>query len=90
VKIDTQTGSSWSWREPDTYPGEPVFVARPGAADEDDGVILSIVLDARLGTSYLLILNAHSFEEIARAGLPQPVLFGYHGAFFTGLNGGNS
>ena len=65
----------------DCYPGEPVFVPQPGRQAEDDGVILSVVLDAKRGTSFLLVLNAATFEEIARAEIPQPVLIGYHGMY---------
>jgi beta,beta-carotene 9',10'-dioxygenase len=82
LKLDVQSGQSCAWRDPGCYPGEPVFVGRPGRSAEDDGVILSVVLDASRGISFLLVLDAHSFTEIARAELPQPVLFGYHGAFF--------
>jgi beta,beta-carotene 9',10'-dioxygenase len=82
VKIDISTRSSTTWRAPDSYPGEGVFVRRPGASDEDDGVVLSVVLDAVRGISYLLVLDARTFTEVARAELPHPVLFGYHGQFF--------
>lgn len=82
VKIDIQTGNSQTWNAPGCYPGEPVFVGREGRSAEDDGVILTVVLDARKGNSYLLILDAADFSEIARCQTPHPVLFGYHGAFF--------
>src|SRR5262249_10816258 len=45
-KVDTESGYTLSWSQEGCYPGEPVFVARPGAEDEDDGVLLSVVLDA--------------------------------------------
>jgi beta,beta-carotene 9',10'-dioxygenase len=45
-------------------------------------VVMSVVLDAARGTSYLLVLDARSFTEVARAELPHPVLFGYHGQFY--------
>ncbi len=45
VRADVSDGSTTTWSEPGQYPGEPVFVARPGAEDEDDGVLLSVVLD---------------------------------------------
>jgi len=85
IKVNVQTGQVVDWYSPDCYPGEPVFVRRPNSreTDEDDGLILSIVLDANKGCSFLLVLDAASFQEVARAGLPHPVLFGYHGAFFN-------
>jgi carotenoid cleavage dioxygenase-like enzyme len=82
VKIDVATGATTTWHEPDCYPGEGVFVGRPGRDAEDDGVVLSVVLDAARGTSFLLVLDAASFAEIARAQLPHPVLLGYHGQFY--------
>ena len=63
--------------------GEPVFVAAPQATDEDDGVILCVVLNANKGTSFLLVLEANSFAEIARAEVPHHIPFGFHGQFFA-------
>lgn len=81
VKIDAATGASRAWSEPDCYPGEPVFVPAPGRRAEDDGVLLSVVLDAARGHSFLLVLDAANLGEIARAALPGPVMFGFHGIF---------
>ncbi|MGD8397712.1 MAG: carotenoid oxygenase family protein [Anaerolineae bacterium] len=84
VKADIQSGRSWTWFEAGCYPGEPVFVGRPGRRAEDEGVILSVVLDADHAASFLLVLDAGSFSERARVEIPHPVLFGYHGEFFGG------
>ena len=84
VKVDIQTRQNQAWRQPGCYPGEAIFVGRPGRIAEDDGVLLSVVLDSELGNSFLLVLDAHSLEEIGRAVIPHPVLFGYHGAYFSG------
>jgi carotenoid cleavage dioxygenase-like enzyme len=83
VKVDIQTRQDISWYKAGCFPGEPIFVGQPGRKEEDDGVILSVVLDSMRGNSFLLVLDAHSFEEIARAEIPHPVLFGYHGAYFS-------
>jgi beta,beta-carotene 9',10'-dioxygenase len=90
VKLDLEHDSTSSWCEQGCYPGEPVFVATPGAVAEDDGVILSIVLDAKKGASFLLILNASSFRELARAEVPHHVPFGFHGNYFSGTSGPES
>ena len=45
VKIDTETGTVATWHAAGLYPGEPVFVPSPSATAEDDGVLLSVVLD---------------------------------------------
>jgi beta,beta-carotene 9',10'-dioxygenase len=83
VKVDTNDGATQSWSEPGCYPGEPVFVAHPGAEDEDDGVLLSVVLDAGAGDSFLLVLDAADLSELARARAPHHIPFGFHGQFAT-------
>jgi len=81
VKIDMNTGEHQKWHRDNSYPGEPIFVPHPERASEDDGVLLSVVLDADQKHSYLLVLDAKTMVERARAELPHPVLFGYHGTF---------
>jgi beta,beta-carotene 9',10'-dioxygenase len=71
-----------SWAEDGCYAGEPVFVARPDGDAEDDGVLLSVVLDAEAGHSFLLVLNAATLEEQARAAVPHHIPFGFHGNYF--------
>lgn len=81
VRIDVADGSHRAWQADDCYPGEPVFVPAPGGR-RDEGVVLTVVLDAAAGTSFLLVLDAETLGEVARATLPQAVLFGFHGQFF--------
>jgi beta,beta-carotene 9',10'-dioxygenase len=83
VKIDLELNAAASWREEGCYPGEPVFVPAPEMANEDDGVILSVVLDTRKGASFLLILDASTFGELARAKLPHHIPFGFHGNYLA-------
>lgn len=80
-KIDLDERRVTAWREPGCYPGEPVFVAAPGARAEDEGLVLSLVLDARAGRSFLLVLDARHLSELARAQAPHTVPFGFHGQF---------
>jgi len=81
VKGDVEERSTTVFSEDGCFPGEPVFVSRPGAEDEDDGALLSVVLDARTGRSFLLVLDAASLEELARAEVPHHIPFGFHGQF---------
>jgi beta,beta-carotene 9',10'-dioxygenase len=85
VRVDCATGAALTWNEPGTYPGEPVVVARPagagGTGAEDDGVVLSVALDAAAGTSCLLVLDAATLTELARATVPHAIPFGFHGGF---------
>jgi beta,beta-carotene 9',10'-dioxygenase len=81
VKIDTAEGSSSYWKAEGCFPGEPVFVARPGAEREDDGVLLSVVLDGDAARSFLLVLDASDLNELARAEVSHHIPFGFHGQF---------
>ena len=81
VKIDVQTQKNTMWDEKGCFPGEAIFVPHPEGEKEDDGVLLSVVLDSFQGNSFLLVLDAADLTEIARANLPHPILFGYHGLF---------
>jgi len=81
VKVDVAERRARVWFEEGCYPGEPVFVPAPDAKGEDDGVVLSVVLDARRGASFLLVLAAGPFEEMARAEVPHHIPFGLHGLF---------
>lgn len=82
VKVDITTGNDVSWKEEGCFPGEPVFVPAPESAAEDDGILISLVLDARNGRSFLLLLDASNFSEVARVFTPKPVMMGFHGNFF--------
>ena len=66
------------------YPGEPVFVPAPVAKAEDDGVLLSIVLDIEKDRSFLLVLDAAQLNELARAEAPHAIPFHFHGNYFPG------
>ena len=82
AKVDVTDGSFALWHEPGCYPSEPVFVRNPGGTAEDDGVALSVVLDSASGRSFMLVLDAHNWQELARAEAPQHVPFGFHGQFW--------
>ena len=83
LKLDVKERSFEVWQEVGCYPSEPVFVESPDARVEDDGVALSVVLDTRSGNSFLLVLDAGSWTEMARAEVPQHVPLGFHGQFFS-------
>ena len=84
VKFDVRSGQVQTWHQPGCYPGEPIFVGREGRERDDDGVVMSVVFDSASETSFLLVLDAQSFEELARAHAPHHVPFGFHGQFFRG------
>jgi len=82
-KIDVETSAVTTWQEEGCSPGEPVFVPAPGAQSEDDGVILSTVIDHTHQTSFLLVLDGRSFKEVARAAAPHLIPLGLHGQYFS-------
>ena len=56
------------------------------AQAEDDGVVMSFVAAAE-GGSFLLLLDARSFAEIARVRLPHGIPYGFHGTFVAADDG---
>jgi torulene dioxygenase len=78
-KTDMQAGTTTVWEEERHTPGEPIFIPRPGATDEDDGSLLSVVFNGDASTSYLLCLDAQTMREVARAVVHMPVGLGFHG-----------
>lgn len=45
VKINVRTGETQLWHEKGRLVSEPVFVATPNATKEEEGVVLSTLLD---------------------------------------------
>ena len=83
TKINVETSEHLVWYQEACYPSEPIFVASPDAKEEDDGVLLSVVFDAKAYNTFLLVLDASTQEEQARAVLPEVVPFSFHGKFFS-------
>jgi len=83
VKVDVEERETKVWEETGTYPGEPVFVAAPDAEAEDDGVILSVVLDTDAERSFLLVLDASDFTELGRATVNHHIPLGFHGNWYN-------
>lgn len=82
IKANVQTGAIEEWTEPGALAGEPVFVPYPNGKDEDEGLLLSVVSNQIRNNSYLLVLNAKDFREIARAEVSHFIPYGLHGMFF--------
>ncbi|CAK7198349.1 hypothetical protein SEUCBS139899_001010 [Sporothrix eucalyptigena] len=86
AKSDWLTGTfkRWSPQDGESCPCEPVFVGRPGATEEDDGVVLTIVVNKEGTHSILVALDGKTFEEVARADMPQVYALAPHGSFIEG------
>ncbi|KIJ16064.1 hypothetical protein PAXINDRAFT_11104 [Paxillus involutus ATCC 200175] len=81
VKYDTETCSPTYWSVHGHNPGEPIFIADPEGTAEDDGVLISVVLDGYAEKSYLLVLDARTMKEVGRASMECVVGFGLHGIY---------
>ncbi|XP_022044541.2 carotenoid-cleaving dioxygenase, mitochondrial-like [Acanthochromis polyacanthus] len=82
LKMDLKDKTLKVWYQKGFYPSEPVFVPSPDAKDEDDGVILSVVLTPSQDKgTFLLVLDAKTFEEMGRADVPVNMAYGFHGVF---------
>ncbi|BBN18630.1 hypothetical protein MPTK1_8g04090 [Marchantia polymorpha subsp. ruderalis] len=68
-----------------SFCSEPVFVARPGSLQEDDGWIVTYVHNESTNVSDMIIVDAQRFEEkpVARIRLPHRVPYGFHGAYIS-------
>ncbi|KAK3165423.1 hypothetical protein QOZ80_1AG0032990 [Eleusine coracana subsp. coracana] len=77
TKVDLVDKTAKNWYEEGSVPSEPFFVPRPGAVEEDDGVAISMV-SAKDGSAYALVLDASTFQEIARAKFPHAMPYGLH------------
>ncbi|EXJ91114.1 hypothetical protein A1O1_04221 [Capronia coronata CBS 617.96] len=84
VKYDAWMHSILRWSRHGHTAGEPIFVPDPEAAEEDGGVLLSVVLDGIGGKSYLLVLDAKTMEEVGQAHVDGAIGFGFHGLFLGG------
>jgi carlactone synthase/all-trans-10'-apo-beta-carotenal 13,14-cleaving dioxygenase len=82
AKIDTQAGSAITWHRPGGAPGEPRFVGRPGATEEDDGVLVVPCMGAD-GRSFVAVLDAKDLKEVATVQLPFAVPNRFHGIWIN-------
>jgi carlactone synthase/all-trans-10'-apo-beta-carotenal 13,14-cleaving dioxygenase len=63
--------------------GEPQFIPQPGGVKEDDGVVLSPCVGPD-GKAFVLLMDASSWEELARAELPYSTPYRFHGVWLVG------
>jgi len=81
-KVDTEHYTTKTWSLPGYFASEPVFLPNPDGQSEDDGVVISIITNHEHTDSFLLILDAITFTEKARAYAPHGIPQGLHGQFF--------
>ncbi|KAK0123286.1 hypothetical protein ONS96_010284 [Cadophora gregata f. sp. sojae] len=81
VKYDLETHTAKVWSQHGHSASEAIFVPDPAAPedDEDNGVLLTVVMNGFSGKSYLLVLDAKQMVEIGRANVDGAIGFGFHG-----------
>jgi len=82
VRIQSDDAHERTFTESGFVFGEPIFVARPGAEAEDDGVILSVGSHALDTRSAVVVLDARTLDVQAWAEVPVSIPLGFHGSFF--------
>eukprot|EP00775_Hariotina_reticulata_P005847 gene5847-6088_t len=83
-KLDLHTGDVLIWHSAGGVMGEPQFIPKPDAVAEDDGVVLSSGVDEQ-GLAFLLVMDASSWTELARARLPYSTPYRFHGTWLPPL-----
>ncbi|TRW15262.1 carotenoid oxygenase family protein [Glacieibacterium frigidum] len=81
VKHDLDTGEAIEVRlNQGRYASEAPFAPRIGATDEDDGYIVSFIIDENRGTSECILIDAKRFADgpVCRIALPHKISSGTH------------
>ena len=81
VKHDLETGESWDYMlPPGVFASEAPFAPRVGAVDEDDGYLVSFLINEATGTSECVLIDAKKFSEgpVCRIALPHKISSGTH------------
>lgn len=81
VKHDLETGGSVELKlEPGRYASEAPFAPRLNAVDEDDGYLVSFIVDENRGTSECILIDAKRFADgpVCRIALPHKMSSGTH------------
>lgn len=80
LKVGVGTGELLRRADELTY-GEPVFVPRPTASAEDDGVLLTVGSHPHQELTRLAILDARTLEPLASCAVGLSLPLGFHGNF---------
>lgn len=82
LDLETQTRQLYSFA-PQGFIGEPVFVPKPDAQQEDEGWVLSVVYDASHHRSDVVILDGQDLNRgpVATVHLKHHIPYGLHGSW---------
>lgn len=82
VKVDLDAARvCGTYQRPDAVQLEPLYVARPGSTDEEDGVLLVPTLADDDSATVVAVVDPASMASVATLHLPQVVPFGFHAAW---------
>ena len=83
LKIDLcDGGRAHTWRETGMHVAEPIFVPRPGAEVEDDGVVVAPMFNSEEGNTYLGVWDPKDMTLLAKLDGRVDVPFTIHGLWF--------
>ncbi|XP_061877124.1 beta,beta-carotene 15,15'-dioxygenase [Entelurus aequoreus] len=81
-KFDVETKQMLTWSEDNCWPSEPLFVPRPNGETEDDGVVLTSVINNNPDQlNFILVLDGKTFKEVARGYVKTELHKDVHGFF---------
>ena len=87
-QVNIDTGETIQKKLPNgLFPTEPLFVARPGAEEEDDGVVVMSGIDGGKEKGYVIVYDATNMEVLYHATSPRKTLFGVHSKFYSFTDG---
>jgi carotenoid cleavage dioxygenase-like enzyme len=89
VKHDLQTGESWEIRLPEgQYASEAPFAPRVGAADEDDGYLVTFITNENTQLSEIALIDCKRFADgpVCRIELPHKLCSGTHACWANGAD----
>jgi len=87
VKHDLQTGESWQVMLPEgQFASEAPFAPRTGAVDEDDGYLVTFIINETTGRSEVALIDCKRFEAgpVCRVQLPHQLASGTHSCWANG------
>lgn len=88
VRHDTQTGEEQVYEMPEgVYASESPMIPRKGATSEDDGYLITFLIDENTGTSQCAILDASDIAKgpVCRLALPHKISSGVHSTWVEHL-----
>ena len=89
VKHDLQTGESWQVMLPEgQFASEAPFAPRIGATDEDDGYLVTFIINETTGKSEVALIDCKRFEDgpVCRVQLPHQLASGTHSCWANGAD----